>query len=165
MKAERAATTRKDRKPRGLGEAREDSYLEVAKLPDPAYCPRCSAAYLKGRWTWAKIAAGAPPHKCPACRRVEDRFPAGYLTLKGPFFATHRREILDIVAAREQRAKTDHPLQRIIAIEDVAGGVLVTTTDGHLARTIGIAIHEACKGELDLTFTKDENMVRATWSR
>jgi hypothetical protein len=159
MKAARAST-RTVRKAQGPGETRKDSYLAGAKFPDPAYCPRCSAAYVKGRWTWAKIAAGAPAHKCPACRRVEDRFPGGYLTLKGPFFATHRREILEIVAAREQRAKADHPLQRIIAIEE-----LVTTTDGHLARTIGVAIHEACKGELNLTFARDENMVRATWSR
>ncbi|MGZ5071682.1 MAG: BCAM0308 family protein [Usitatibacter sp.] len=164
MKTERPSV-RKGRKAQGLAENRDDSYLAGAKFPDPAYCPRCRATYVKGRWTWGKAVEGAPPHKCPACQRIEDRFPAGYLTLKGPFFAAHRREVLDIVASREQRARTDHPMQRIISVEDVEQGVIVTTTDGHLARSIGVAIHDAFKGDLDLSFAKDENLVRATWSR
>lgn len=163
MKPERANA--KDRRAQGLAATREDSYLAGEKSPDPARCPRCRATYIKGRWTWGKAPGDAPPHKCPACQRIEDRFPAGYLTLRGPFFAEHRREVLDIVAARELRARTDHPMQRIIAVEEVDQGVLVTTTDGHLARSIGVAIHDAYKGDLDLSFAKDENLVRATWSR
>ena len=134
-------------------------------MPDPASCPKCGAAYLNGRWTWHDAPADAPRHKCPACRRIEDDFPAGYVTLKGEFLPQHRSDILHVVMAHELRAKSEHPLQRIIAVENVPRGVLVTTTDTHLARAIAQAVHEAFKGELDLSYSKDENLLRAIWTR
>ncbi|HXZ49470.1 MAG TPA: BCAM0308 family protein [Usitatibacter sp.] len=148
-----------------MDELREDSYREPAKMPEPARCPKCGATYLKGRWTWAQAPADAYPHKCPACQRIEDKFPAGYVTLKGPFLAEHRAEVLNLVKAREARAKEEHPLQRIVAVEAVSEGTLVTTTDAHLARGIAMAVHEAFKGTLDIKYSKKENLLRATWSR
>ena len=164
MKTERTQP-RTLRREHPLDEIREDSYRETAKLPDPAHCPKCGATYLKGRWTWASAPADAPRHKCPACQRIEDRFPGGYVTLKGPFVALHRDEILGTAKAREARAKEEHPLQRIMAVEDAADGVVVTTTDAHLARGIAMAVHEAFKGTLDMTYSKGENLLRATWKR
>jgi hypothetical protein len=148
-----------------LGESREDGYRDDAKLAGPAHCPGCGATYLKGRWTWAKAPAGAVRHLCPACRRVEDRFPAGHVALKGPFVAAHRDEIVALVKAREVRAREDHPLQRIMAVEAGAEGLVVTTTDAHLARGIAVAVHEAFKGTLDMTYSQAENLLRATWKR
>jgi hypothetical protein len=69
------------------------------------------------------------------------------------------------VKARETRAKEEHPLQRIMGVDTVADGVLVKTTDAHLARGIAMAIHEAFKGTLDMTYNKGENLLRATWKR
>lgn len=143
----------------------EDSYKLNAKLPEPTSCPKCGATFHKGRWTWTKAPADAHHHKCPACRRIEDRFPAGYVTLAGPFLGEHRAEVLNLVKARETRAKHDFPMQRIISVEDADPDVLVTTTDSHLARSIAQALHEAFKGELEIKFSKDENLVRALWRR
>jgi hypothetical protein len=56
-------------------------------------------------------------------------------------------------------------LQRIIAIHDAEGGVMVTTTDTHLARRIAERVHDACKGSLSLQYNKEENLVRASWTR
>ena len=165
MKTERGSANRGVRREQRLTATHDDSYKASAKMPDPAACPRCNAAYLKGRWTWQAAPADATQHTCPACLRTEDDFPAGYVTLKGPFFAAHRAEILELVNARALRARTDHPMQRLIGVADVTQGVLVTTTDAHLARGIGVAIHEAFKGDLALTFSHDENLVRATWTR
>ena len=55
--------------------------------------------------------------------------------------------------------------QRIMAIEDSDEGVLVTTTDVHLARSIAERVHDSCKGSLALHYSKDENLLRATWKR
>ena len=143
----------------------EDSYKPALKMPDPAVCPRCHAAYLKGRWTWQKAPPEAASHKCPACQRIEDRYPGGYVALKGGFFAEHRAEVLNVVACVEARARAEHPMQRLIGMENSHEGALVTTTDAHLARAIAVAVHEAFKGELELGFSKDENLVRATWTR
>lgn len=144
---------------------REDSYRDELKHADPATCTRCRATYLCGRWTWEPAPADAARETCPACQRIEDNFPAGYVTIKGAFLAEHRDEILNLVMARAERARQEHPLQRIIGMQDVERGVLVTTTDGHLARGIGVALKDAFKGDLDLAFNKEENLVRATWSR
>jgi NMD protein affecting ribosome stability and mRNA decay len=143
----------------------EDSYRMNGKLPDPAQCPKCKATYLQGRWTWAKAPVNAASHTCPACQRIADEFPAGYVSLRGAFLPQHRTEVLNLVMARAERAKAEHPLQRVMAVEKTAAGTLVTTTDAHLARGIAQALHEAFKGELSLFYSKAENLLRATWTR
>ena len=163
MKTPRAVP-HQGRKQPALAE-RPDSYRATAKLEHPAQCPRCGAAYQKGRWTWGTAAPDAERVTCPACQRIEDNFPAGYVTLKGAFFDAHRDEVLNLVAASEARARTEHPLQRIIGVEPLAKGVRVTTTDIHLARGIAQSVHDAFKGDLDIRYSKDEQLVRATWSR
>ena len=67
-----------------------DSYKSKRKLSEPTYCPECNAVYHSGRWQWGAVATGAHQTLCPACRRTHDKFPAGYVTLKGEFVATHR---------------------------------------------------------------------------
>lgn len=141
----------------------EDSYRVDTKLPDPTRCPGCGATFRKGRWTWKKSPPDANLQRCPACLRIHDHFPAGYVTLKGRFDPQRRIELLNLVKAREARAKAEHPLQRIISVENVADGIQVTTTDGHLARGIAHALHDAFHGTLDLTYSRDENLVRAIW--
>jgi len=142
-----------------------DSYKSKRKLPEPTHCPDCGAVYREGRWTWGAAPARANETICPACHRVRDKFPAGYVTLKGGFLASHRDELLHLVRNREAHEKAEHPLERIMAIEDVKDGVLVTTTDTHLARDIGEALHSAYKGELEYHYNKEENLLRVQWTR
>jgi NMD protein affecting ribosome stability and mRNA decay len=142
-----------------------DSYRQQEKLPEPTRCPDCGAVFRDGRWQWTPAPSGAHEALCPACRRIRDRYPAGYVTLTGDFFAAHRDDILHLVRNREVRAKAEHPLERIMAIEDVADGVQITTTDVHLARAIGEAVHDAYKGELELKYNDEENLVRVRWWR
>jgi hypothetical protein len=148
-----------------MTEAREDSYRETAKLAEPTRCPQCGAVYAKGRWTWSRAPEGAQVHRCPACRRIEDDFPGGYVTISGPFLAGHRAEILNLVKAREARASEEHPLQRIMTVDDSGAAIVVKTTDAHLARGIAMALHEAFKGTLDMNYNRGENLLRATWER
>jgi NMD protein affecting ribosome stability and mRNA decay len=149
-----------------LDNPRHDSYKSKVKLPDPTRCPECGAVFRAGRWTWGSV-QGETVHEqlCPACQRIRDGYPGGYLTLGGEYLAAHSDEILHIVKNCEAKEKAEHPLQRIIAIKKVDGNVVVTTTDAHLARRIAENIHDACKGNLALQYSKEENLVRATWSR
>jgi NMD protein affecting ribosome stability and mRNA decay len=141
----------------------EDSYHPYGKLPEPTVCRKCGATYQGGRWTWRPARGDAHKDICPACLRIEDDFPGGYLALKGDFVSDHRDEVLAVVHAREAHEKAEHPLQRIMSVTDHEGGVMVTTTDPHLARAIAHALSSAFKGALKLNYSKGENLLRATW--
>jgi NMD protein affecting ribosome stability and mRNA decay len=143
----------------------KDSYKAKGKLSEPAVCTDCGAVFQAGRWQWLAKPEDAHQTICPACHRVRDHFPAGYITLAGDFFNEHEQEILQLMHNRETQEKAQHPLQRIMAIEKTKEGTLVTTTDIHLARGIGEALHHAYQGELELHYNKDENLLRVGWSR
>jgi NMD protein affecting ribosome stability and mRNA decay len=143
----------------------EDPYRSAARPPEPTVCPTCHATFTHGRWTWEKAPADAHHHVCPACQRIHDRFPAGYVTIKGAFIAEHRDEIVSLIQSHEKKEKAGRPLQRIIAIDEKRDGLEVTTTDSHLARGIAEALHDAYKGELKLRYSRDENLLRASWKR
>jgi NMD protein affecting ribosome stability and mRNA decay len=118
-----------------------------------------------GRWEWKEAPTGAHQEICPACHRINDQYPAGFLTLRGPFFLDHREEILHLARNVEKRERTEHPLNRIIAIEEKDDGVLLTTTDIHLVRGIGEAIHDAYQGDLDFHYNPGEYLLRVAWER
>lgn len=148
-----------------MDQVRHDAYKAKAKLPEPTRCPDCGAVFAKGRWTWGAAPQGAHEERCPACHRIHDKFPAGYVTLGGTFVAGHRDEVLARARNVEAREKAEHPLERIMAVEDAADGVLVTTTSVHLARAIGDAVADAYKGELEYHYNDAENLLRVNWAR
>ena len=157
--------SRSSRREQLQDDPRHDSYKAKGKLPDPTRCPSCGAAFHNGRWTWSAAPAGAREQLCPACLRARDGFPAGYVTLGGEYFAGHRGEILNLVRNCEAAEKLEHPMQRIIAVADEGDGVVVTTTDAHLARRIAERVHDACKGSLAVRYSRQENLLRASWRR
>lgn len=142
----------------------KDAYRSDAK-PADCTCPRCGVSSLSGRWTWRMGAPNLPRETCPACRRIEANDPAGFVTLSGPFFATHREEVMARVNAIATMARSEHPMQRIVGAQEQAGGVLVTTTDAHLARALVVGLQNSFQGDVDLVFGRDENQVRASWTR
>src|SRR5665647_1110380 len=108
-----------------LQEFVHDSYKAGRKLREPACCPDCGAVFQNGRWTWAAAPATAHEERCPACHRIHDKFPAGFVTLSGVFLGAHRDEILQLMRNHEAKEKAEHPLQRIMGIVDSAEGVTI----------------------------------------
>jgi NMD protein affecting ribosome stability and mRNA decay len=146
-------------------EYRHDAYKLKGKLPEPTVCPQCGAVFHSGRWQWTKAPAGAHLEACPACHRMHDQYPAGFLTLKGEFFKTHRDEILRLVHNHEKHERQEHPLKRIMAVEEEKdGSTLVTTTDIHLARGMGEALHHAYQGSLKFHYNPEQNLLRVSWT-
>ena len=141
-----------------------DTYKIKGKLPEPAICPQCNAVFHHGRWQWLKEPVNAHQHNCPACQRILDHYPAGFLTLQGNFLHVHRDEIINLIHNVEKKEKAEHPLKRIIAMEEENNTILITTTDIHLARGIGEAIHDAYQGNLEFHYNPAENLLRAYWS-
>ena len=145
--------------------ASADAYRPTGKAAGPVLCPGCKATFRRGRWRWGMAPAGAVRRKCPACLRIAQRYPAGYVTLSGAFFDEHRAEILARVRHCETQEKGAHPLERVMAVEKAAGGTQVTTTSVHLARLIGHALEHAFKGELGQSYSRGDNVLRVRWSR
>jgi hypothetical protein len=90
--------------------------------------------------------------------------PPGIVTLKGPVVREHEEEIVNLARNLEQAEKQEHPLNRIMAIErEEPDTLVITTTDVHLPRPIGTAIHHAFHGDLKLRFDEDDYFIRVDW--
>lgn len=155
-------------KPRGAGvlSVREwDAYRDHHQWPDPTECPDCGASFVGGRWRWERAPEGATLHQCPACRRMHDHFPAGVVTLEGPWFEAHRQEVMALVRHRADRARAEHPMQRLMESDERPGVVTLSTTDMHLAHGLGEAIHQAFKGDLSARYERGQTLMRVHWSR
>jgi hypothetical protein len=155
-----------------IADDRHDPYQLRAKLPQPTLCPRCGAVFANGRWQWVAVAPrGAPETVCPACQRIADRYPAGEVTLAGQFVAAHRDEIVNLLRNLEAAQQAEHPLQRIVALEEGrgkeghGGRIVVTTTDIHLPRRMGHALTDAYAGDLTTHYDEDGYFVRMTLTR
>jgi NMD protein affecting ribosome stability and mRNA decay len=165
MKVVRPSGFHKIRRDKLMHEDRDDAYKLTAKLAEPTRCPECGAVFQHARWQWAQAPAASHEAICPACHRVRDGHPAGFVTLSGKFLHEHRDEILHLVQNQAQREKAEHPLKRIIKIQPEPEGLTITTTDIHLARAIGDALHHAYQGELDYQYNPEEYLLRVSWSR
>lgn len=151
------------RRDRLVKEKNHDTYREGRKKTEPSVCPQCGAVFAGGRWGWTPAPEGAVNCICPACQRVVDDFPAGFVELQGSFFEQRREEILNLVNNEEKLEKGEHPLERIMRIRPVDGHTLITTTGVHLARRIGDAVVRAYQGDLTYTYGDDEKTVRVKW--
>jgi NMD protein affecting ribosome stability and mRNA decay len=144
---------------------KHDPYQSGGKYKEPTVCPDCDAVFHDGRWEWADAPQGAHEAHCPACRRTRDKLPAGSVTLAGAFFNAHRDEVLGLVRNVAAREREEHPLHRIMQIEDAPDGVVVTTTDVHSPQRIAEALKHAYHGHFNLHYGQDEYTVRVDWQR
>jgi NMD protein affecting ribosome stability and mRNA decay len=153
------------RRDRTVQEFQHDTYKLPGKLKEPTVCPECGALFHKGRWTWGPAPSNAEQTSCPACHRIRDKYPKGFVTIKGGFKDEQHEQVLGVVKNTEEIEKKEHPLSRIMAIESQREGLVISTTDTHLPRRIGEALKHAYHGELELHYDKDEDFVRATWTK
>ena len=171
MSKERRAAAPGHRDRRSFGRAQDtgqtDPYRRPKKLAEPSVCRQCGAVFREGRWTWAAKPAGAAEVLCQACHRIDDRYPAGSVSLSGAYLGTprHRSEIINLIRNQESLEKAEHPHNRVIEIDDTAEGLTVTTTDIHLPRRIAEAIRHAHQGSLDMHFDEDGYFFQAQWRR
>jgi NMD protein affecting ribosome stability and mRNA decay len=154
------------RRDRLIREQVHDPYMAGAKPEEPTVCRDCGVVFNEGRWQWLpEPPAVAAETVCPACRRVRDRVPAGFLTLSGDFFRKHREEIMNLVENKVASQEKEHPMKRLMDIDDQDKGAELAFTDSHLPRGIGEAIQRAYDGDLDIRFPEEGGIVRVSWER
>lgn len=162
-----------------------DPYKQTDKPHEPMYCTQCGAVSDRGRWRWpkAETARGKNPAGegrsrtsqrqeamrptiCSACHRINDRFPAGILTLTGPIVGTHKDDIIRLMRDVEKAENADHPLNRIMDIADKPpDGLEISTTDIHLPHRLADATRRAYQGEVKEHYDEDGYFVRVNWHR
>ena len=72
---------------------------------------------------------------------------------------------MHLMHRQEELEKGEHPLHRIMDIRDEEDGLVITTTDIHLPRRLGEAVHHAYHGALDFHYEEEEYRLRVNWSR
>ena len=163
---ERDVARRVSRMDRRIVEHVHDPYKTRLKLTEPTVCPKCGAVFHEGRWRWPSY----PPREdarqeiCQACHRILDDYPAGWLTIAGDFANGHKEEIVHLARHQEDLEKGEHPLHRIMGIQEEDDGLVITTTDIHLPRRIGNALRHAYQGDLDFHYIKETYLIRVRWT-
>jgi hypothetical protein len=134
-----------------------------------ALCPRCSVLYQAGSWAWQTPQTSLPADVrsvvCPACQRIEDKNPAGTLTLSGEFLKAHHDEIINLIHNTEALEKAEHAMERLLDVTTQDGVVQVTTTGIHLANRIGHALDSAYKGQTKYHYDDEQTHVSIHWQR
>ena len=149
-----------------IAEEVHDTYQTRKKFREPSVCGQCDAVYHKGRWQWMEEnPRGTFNDLCPACHRINDKYPAGEIRLSGSFFSGHREEILRLIRNEAEAETAEHALHRIMGIEQGPEETVVTTTDIHLPRRIAHALEHAYKGKMEIHFDKEGHFARVRWYR
>ncbi len=150
--------------------ASRDPYRPWGGIRGLAVCSECGAVYGNKSWSVNKpplpsTGRGARRVVCPACRKIKDRFPAGVITLRGPFLRAHKVEILHRVRNEESRARRVNPLERIILVNDNEDTVEIQTTTERFAQRIGRELKRAFKGQVSYRWPGEDKFVRVEWYR
>jgi hypothetical protein len=154
------------RQNRLLRERNHDPYRAGEKLRERLCCPQCGVQFRNGRWSWPKAGTCALKRQvCPACRRINDDYPAGELELTGTFIDGHRDEILARVHHVEEAERSEHPLNRIMAIDTEQGSIRITTTDVHLPHRIAHALQDAWAGSTSTHYDHEGYFAHIAWER
>ena len=163
MKQEASHTVRPARHAPHAGEP--PFYASLDEAGTPAICSQCNAVFQNGAWQWSSAPIDSILSYCPACTRIRQKTPAGYVSLQGYFAQDHRNEMLSLIHHIEKREKAAHPLKRIMWIEYQEDGMTITTTDFQLTRDIGAALLRAYKGDLEYHMNKAEELLYLRWYR
>ena len=150
---------RKDHPARNVQPKQHDTYARRSKRSKALVCDGCGVVYHGGKWYW-----GAPPLTdvdgglCPACERVRDRYPAGEIRIH-PGLLAFRDEILNLISNVEELEKAEHPLERLMDVQDSEDGILVTTTGLHLARRVAGKLKRRFGSKVSIRYPEEQNLI------
>jgi len=83
--------------------------------------------------------------------------------MSGPRLVPLHDELTNQLRNEERRENAEHPLERIMGLTQDPGEWVVTTTDAHLARRLGEAVHRAHQGALTVQYNAEQRQVRVRW--
>ena len=156
-----------------MGQMARDPYIPPKGFPEPSICPICNAVHHKKHWSFnpellaeTRKDKNVKSVKCPACRKIEDKYAMGKVFLSGSFVNEHMEELLNVIKSEERRAKDNNPLDRLILMEKRDGGIYAETTSDALAMRIGHHLKESYKGgDENFQFRRGDKHVEVHWQK
>jgi hypothetical protein len=150
---------------RGAPDFEHDAIFGRAAQAGLRACPRCEVVLFEGRWRWMLPPTGSSSVLCPACRRMDDDYPAGIVTLSGPILVQRRTEILHLIHNEEMAERDEHRLSRLMGMSTGDNSVELSTTHTRLGQRIGEAVYRTFGGHLNVRYSDDDSQVRVRWER
>jgi NMD protein affecting ribosome stability and mRNA decay len=153
---------KKDR-PRGVT-ARSAGARKATKDAGVVKCADCGLVEHRGRWAKrAPVLAHMTSGLCPACQRIRDRYPAG--TLRLPLeLLSNRPSLRQRIRNVEVAERREHPLERLMGVEEADGHLVVTTTGVHLARRIAHELSKELHRKPSIRYADGERLVHVQWT-
>jgi NMD protein affecting ribosome stability and mRNA decay len=159
MAAKKKSGPEPERRPRVSKSTHHDTYARRAKNEGAVVCKRCGVVHHGGKWSWGKAAGETRAGLCPACERIRDHYPAGTIRLdKG--LLEFRDEIKHLIANVEELEKVEHPLERVMDIQESANGMVVTTTGLHVARRITSKLERRFHKKARIRYPKEQSLMQ-----
>lgn len=137
-----------------------DPYADVHKPSGVVVCTTCHAIHERGTWKWGEAPTSATSALCPACRRISDRCPAHVLRLEG-VPKDQRTELVAMVHRVADEESREHPLERLMSLEDTADRIEIRTTGVQLPRRLRASISRAFRQRFASKFSTDHSAM--TW--
>lgn len=153
---------------RGRVETSTDPYRMSEGLKEPARCRICQAVYHNKRWQAASSDMGESEARlvvCPACRKAEEGYVQGVLTLRGDYVLEHEDEIRNVLQNAELHSTERNPMERIMRIDRDGDMLVIETSAERLAEQLGRALHRSLHGELKIQWSADHDVCRVNWQR
>ncbi len=151
------------------------SHRSKKAMTEPAVCKICGDVYADRRWSKPNADKHSEKHPhfraatvvvCPACKRIADKIPSGYVYLSGVFLTEHFEEISRLLHNEAERTLEDNPMARIMESKKKKTGELtITTTTEHLAQRLGHALEKAYHGDVRYDFSHENKLARVYWQR
>lgn len=151
-------------RPREPESAPHDTYARTAKAAGTIVCSGCGVVYRDGRWAFGTPPSTDVEHElCPACQRIRDGYPAGTLRLPAAFL-DDRDETVRLIRNAEEAERAEHPLERLMTLEDEPdGGLVVTTTGIHLARALANKLERRFHRQARIRYPEEEHRIQVDW--
>lgn len=160
----RADLPHEGRRPQATPPRKKDSHDGGSKSSHALVCEECKLVHHAGRWQ-----RGAPPTPelesglCPAYRRIRDHDPAGTIAVPETFLE-QRDELMGMLRNAEAAETEEHPLERLMDLEEGPDGSLIVTTTGvHLARAIANKLERRFHSQARIRYGDSEHTIAVDW--
>lgn len=151
----------------------KDPYMDRDIYKDPTICPTCGLLFHEKRWIRDEKLIQELREEgirfnikdCPACRKIKDNYPLGILEVNADYVKTKKEEIKNLIKNVVEVEEKRNPLERIMKMNFDEDKIYIETTTSHLSKKIGMSIKKAFGGNLKITFSSEQKLIRVNLTK